>query len=75
MNRQPQQTNPVNDIYRQVHQSQAAVSQGIEWYHNQVLAKDEQIASLQKIIDNLQKKIDDLQPNLKKVPNKPEPPK
>lgn len=76
MNRQPQQqTNPVNEIYRQVHQSQSAVNQGIEWYHNQCLAKDEQIQSQQRIIDDLQKKIDDLQPNLKKVPNKPDPTK
>jgi len=67
--RPPPQGNPVNEIYRQVHQSLSAVSQGIEWYQNQVLEKDRIIQQQQQAIDDLQKKVGELQPNLKKVPN------
>jgi len=75
LNRPPQQPSPVNEIYRQVHQSLSAVNQGIEWYQNQILEKDRIIVQQQQAIDDLQKKVDDLQPNLKKVPNNPEPKK
>ena len=63
------------EVYRQVHQANATVINTIELYHAEILKLIDENVMLRTDIDSLQKRIDELQPNLKKVPNKPEPPK
>ncbi len=71
---QPQQSNPIQTIYQQVHQAQSAMTQGTEWYHTQLLNAQKQIVMLQGEIDQLQKKLEEANPN-KKLPNSDQKPK